>query len=125
MTNLNEILAAIFIFIGVFFMIISTIGILRFPDFYIRMSAISKAATLGVGFIALGAGAYYNDLAVAGKSLAIILFILITTPVAAHIIARAAAKDKVPFWPGTDLEEFKHYLKAHSFKKKKKKGKNK
>lgn len=108
-----EIITTAFIVIGACFMLVSAIGILRLPDFYIRMSAITKAGTLGVGFIVLGIGLHFNEIAILIKCVSIILFILLTSPVAAHIIAQAAAKSNIPFWKQTDLDDFKDYLKAN------------
>lgn len=113
MDQLREILCLVFIFIGVILMVISSIGIIRLPDFYVRMSAITKAATLGVGFIVIGIAIYFNEVVIMNKSLAILLFILFTSPIAAHAIARAAFKNKVPFWKKTLIDEFKPYLREH------------
>ena len=109
----QEIVSAVLVYIGVAFMVIASVGLLRMPDFYIRMSAITKAASLGVGFIVLGVAVYFNTAAILVKSLAIILFIFLTSPVSAHVIARAAFRDKVPFWKKTVLEDFKPYLKQY------------
>lgn len=98
MLLVQDILSYGFIFIGALFMLIAGIGIIRLPDFYIRMSAITKAGTIGIGFIALGISIHFNDIPIAGKSFVIVSFILLTSPVAAHIISRAAFHQKVPFW---------------------------
>lgn len=95
---LQDILSYISIFLGVVFLLIAGIGIIRLPDFYIRMSAITKAGTMGVGFIVLGISIHFNDLTIAGKSFVIVSFMLLTSPVAAHIISRAAYRQDVPFW---------------------------
>ena len=94
-------------------MLISSIGILRLPDFYIRMSAITKGATLGVGLILLGMAIYFNQADIFFKVMIIITFIFITAPVAAHVIARTAVHNKVPFWKETNLQAFKDYLSDH------------
>lgn len=114
------IISTVFIWIGVAFMIISAIGIIRLPDFYIRMSAITKAATLGVGFIVTGIGIYFNDIWIVTKVVAIIFFMLLSSPVAAHVISRAASQHHIPFWKITNLKEFKEY--QDRFKLKQKKG---
>ncbi len=106
-----EITSSILIIAGVAFMIISVVGIIRLPDFYIRMSAITKASTLGIGLILLGIGIYFNEPLLAGKVLIIIMFILLTSPVSAHIIARAAFMDRVPLWKKTFIDEYRPYLK--------------
>jgi multicomponent Na+:H+ antiporter subunit G len=84
------------------------------PDFYIRMSAITKAASLGIGFIALGVAVYFNTPAIVVKSLGIILFIFLSSPVSAHVIARAAFREKVPFWKKTVLDDFRPFLQKHN-----------
>jgi multicomponent Na+:H+ antiporter subunit G len=106
-----EIISSLFIVAGVIFIVISAIGLLRLPDFYIRISAITKAISLGITMILLGIGIYFNELIVGGKVLLIILFMFLTSPVAAHIIARAAIKNKVKFWEKTLLDEFRPYMK--------------
>lgn len=108
---LREIISSIFILSGTIFMLIATIGLLRFPDFYIRMSAITKGATLGVGLILSGMGIYFNEPDMFVKVLIIILFTFLTSPVAAHVIARTAVQNNVPFWKNTELKEFQDYLK--------------
>lgn len=113
METILEIVSLAFVVIGACFMLVSAIGILRLPDFYIRMSAITKAGTLGVGFIVLGIGLHFNETAVLLKSISIILFMLLTSPVAAHVIAQAAAKSGIPFWKPTKLDDFRDFLKAN------------
>ncbi|PVY40739.1 monovalent cation/H(+) antiporter subunit G [Pontibacter virosus] len=112
---IREIISSVLIIVGVMFMLISTIGLLRFPDFYIRMSAITKGATLGLGFILSGMGIYFNEPDMLLKVMLIIGFTFLTSPVAAHVIGRTAVRNKIPFWQPTNLEEFKEYLrKEHS-----------
>jgi multicomponent Na+:H+ antiporter subunit G len=106
----REIISSIFILAGVIFMLISTFGLLRLPDFYIRMSAITKGATLGLGLILLGMGIFFNEADMALKVFAIILFTFLTAPIAAHVIGRTAVHNKVRFWKETNLEEFQAYL---------------
>lgn len=113
----KEIVSCVLILLGVIFMFIATIGLLRFPDFYIRMSAITKGATLGVGLILLGLGVYFNQPDIMLKVIAIIVFTFITAPVAAHVIGRTAVRNKSPFWTKTNLKEFEDYLKQEELEK--------
>ncbi|CAN5896803.1 hypothetical protein BH24BAC1_BH24BAC1_41720 [soil metagenome] len=106
----REIISSVLILAGVIFMLISTIGLLRLPDFYIRMSAITKGATLGVGLILSGMGIYFNEADMLFKVFIIIVFTFLTAPIAAHVIARTAVHNKVRFWKKTNLEEFQEYL---------------
>lgn len=106
----REIVSCVFILVGVMFMLIASIGLLRFPDFYIRMSAITKGATLGLGLILIGMGIYFNKPDVLLKVLAITAFTFITAPVAAHVIGRTAVQNRIPFWNRTNISEFEGYL---------------
>ncbi len=111
MLLVKEIISSVFILAGVAFMLIASIGLLRFPDFYIRMSAITKGATLGVGLILCGMGIYFNQPSMLLKVIAIISFTFITAPVAAHVIGRTAVQNRIPFWHKTNTTELQDYLK--------------
>lgn len=79
----------VFAAVGVFFTLVSAIGILRLPDIYARMHAASKASTLGVSCILLAAGLYYGEDQLLRMVILIVLF-FITSPIAATTMARAA-----------------------------------
>lgn len=102
--TLLEIVCSVLVVSGTLFMLIAGIGILRLPDFYIRNSAVTKAATLGAFLILLGIGIYLNSLVIFIEILAIIYFILLISPTAAHIIARASLRNRTPFWHKTNLK---------------------
>ena len=104
---MKEIISLIFILLGAFFILVSSIGILRMPDLFMRMSATTKAATLGVGFVLLGTAIQYWDVGIFSRAIVIILFLLLTAPVAAHMIGIAAYFDGVPVWDKTIVEELK------------------
>lgn len=89
-----EILGLIAIWIGVFFSIVGIIGLIRFPDVYTRLHASGKVGTLGLVGILIGAALIMPDILL--KILALAIFVLITFPVAAHAIARAAYCQDVP-----------------------------
>lgn len=93
-----EFLIAGLLTIGALFAVIAAVGILRMPDFYMRISATTKASTLGATFILAATALYFDDAAVSGKIVAIIAFVILTTPVAAHMIGRAAHRSGVPLW---------------------------
>ena len=100
-----EIIAYSCLVAGSFFMMIAGIGMLRLPDIYMRLSATTKAATFGVGFNLLAAALFFSDLGVTSRALATIVFIFITAPVAAHVIARAAYLNKIPLWKDSICDE--------------------
>lgn len=104
---MTDIIIAILSTIGACAILIASIGILRMPDFYLRLSVTVKAATLGSGLLLLSAAIYFPQVSVATKAVAIIFFLILTAPVSAHMIGRAAYFIGTPLWKGTirdDLE---------------------
>ena len=92
------VIAIILIAAGVFFLTISVIGLLRFPDFYARTHAVGKSETLGA-ILVLGGLAVYNGLQLSTvKIVFVLLFALIANPTATHAIARAALKTGLQPW---------------------------
>ncbi|GGG83230.1 Na+/H+ antiporter subunit G [Parapedobacter pyrenivorans] len=88
--------------IGALAILVAAIGILRMPDFYLRLSVTVKAATLGGGLLLLSAAFYFpEEVSVTTKALAIIFFLILTAPVAAHLIARSAYFIGTAQWEGT------------------------
>jgi len=102
---IKDIFCALFLVLGTFFLFIAAIGLVRFPDLYLRMSATTKAATFGVGFNLLAAAIYFEDLGITVRALAALFFLFITAPVGAHLIGRAAYLRKVPLWEGSLCDE--------------------
>ncbi len=105
--------STLLIAVGAFFILIAGLGLVRMPDLFLRMSASTKAATLGVGCTLLGVALYFDNFAILIRAGAIIIFLLLTAPVAAHLIGRAAYQDGVPLWEGTEFDELRcHYRPA-------------
>lgn len=100
-----QIIGTILMIFGVFFTFIAGIGLLRMPDLYLRMSAVTKASTLGLALILLGTAVYFGELATASRAVATIIFVFLTAPVSAHMIGRAAYSNGVPLWEGTKVDE--------------------
>lgn len=93
------------IWIGIAFIAIAAIGILRMPDVYTRMSAVTKAVALGVGFILIGVVFHFNDTTVMVKATVIVVFLIFSLSVAAHVIGLAAYEDRTPMSDKTFLDE--------------------
>lgn len=87
---MSSIVACALLIIGSLFCLVAAIGVLRLPDTLIRMHAATKAGTLGTGFVLTAVAVDAGDLATGLKALAVVVFILLTAPVAAHLIGRAA-----------------------------------
>lgn len=93
------------IILGVIFVLIAGIGVLRMPDIFLRMSASTKAATLGLMLIMVGTAVYFGTVGIASRAIATAIFVLLTAPVSAHLIGRAAYSDRVKLWEKTQLDE--------------------
>ncbi|MDR5860634.1 monovalent cation/H(+) antiporter subunit G [Halomonas eurihalina] len=107
---MTEWLVAGLALMGAVFMCLAALGILRLPDLLTRMHASTKAATLGVSLIMLGVAIHFAEEAVVARAFGIILFIMMTAPVAAHIIGRAGYFVGARLWDGTVKDELKpHY----------------
>jgi multicomponent Na+:H+ antiporter subunit G len=90
---------------GAFFLVIAAVGLIKMPDLFMRMSTSTKASVLCVGLVLTGGAVHFSDLAVTTKAVAVIVFIGLTAPVAAHMIGRAAYREGVSLWPGTTLDD--------------------
>ena len=106
-TDPNDILTAILLLIGAFFMLVGAIGLLRMPDLFMRMSATTKGVTLGVSFTLAGAALHFNELGLGARVGATIIFLFLTAPVAAHMIGRAGYARQVELWEGTITDELR------------------
>jgi multicomponent Na+:H+ antiporter subunit G len=91
--------------VGSLFALLAAAGVLRMPDVFTRMQASTKASTLGLGCLLIGAALQFGDFGSVIRLLSIGGFLLLTTPVSAHVIARAAYRAGVPLWSGTALDE--------------------
>jgi multicomponent Na+:H+ antiporter subunit G len=100
-----SLLAAALLVLGAALMALGAFGLVRLPDVYLRMSASSKAATLGVALVLAGAALHFGTAAVLGRAMVVAAFLFLTAPVAAHAIGRAAYRRRSPLWEGTVADE--------------------
>ncbi len=98
-------LIALLLLTGTFLALLAAVGVVRMPDIYMRLSAASKASTLGAAFILLAVALFFGTTAVVGKVVAIIAFTLLTAPVAAHMLGRAAYFCGEPLWKNSRIDE--------------------
>jgi multicomponent Na+:H+ antiporter subunit G len=85
-----SILSSILILAGVFFYLAGSIGLLRLPDLYTRLHALTKADNLGLGLLTAGLALHSQDLLMTLKLLLIWLAVLAASATSAHLIARQA-----------------------------------
>jgi multicomponent Na+:H+ antiporter subunit G len=83
-------IAALLVVAGAVFSLLAAIGIVRLPDLYTRLHAASKAGLVGAGLVLLAVAFAALDLAVIFRAIAGVIFLFLTTPISAHLLARAA-----------------------------------
>ncbi len=92
-----ELLVAALLVVGGVFALVGAVGLLRFPDFFMRLHAPTKATTLGVGGVLLASllvGWARGELGL--NLLLITLFLFVTAPVSANLLAEAALHQRSP-----------------------------
>jgi multicomponent Na+:H+ antiporter subunit G len=100
------VLTVVLLVVGTLFMLIAAIGLVRMPDLFLRMSAATKASTLGILCMLCATALHFGDMVIALRVLAIASFLYLTAPIAAHMIGRAASADpKVSLWEETVVDE--------------------
>jgi multicomponent K+:H+ antiporter subunit G len=90
---------ALLLLSGASFALIGSIGLIRLPDFYMRLHGPAKATTLGVGGVLLASMLFFSTRGdgISLHELLVTLFLFITAPVSAHIVAKAALHIKLPY----------------------------
>lgn len=89
---MTTLVATLFFLFGAFFILVSAIGLIRFPDLYTRMHATTKATSFGVLLIILGTAIFFGTAVIWVKAVLVILFIYLTTPLASHSVAQSNKK---------------------------------
>ncbi len=105
MTMLLDLAAWVCIVVGGFLCVVGAVGLLRFPDFFSRMHAASVTDTGGLGLIIIGLILHIGVGQVALKLFLILLFLLFTSPVATHALAKAALHGRVQPWTRKEDEK--------------------
>jgi multicomponent Na+:H+ antiporter subunit G len=102
---MREAITAALLLVGAAFMLLAAVGVARMPDVYTRLSAAAKGTTLGLGCLLAATVVYFSELGVTSHAVLIIAFVMLTTPVSAHLIGRAAYFTGVPLWEGTGRDD--------------------
>jgi len=86
-----DIIISIFLILGAGFALVGSIGLVRLPDFYTRLHGPTKATTLGLGALLIASMIYFSSRGeVSLHELLVTLFLFMTAPVSAHLLAKAA-----------------------------------
>ncbi len=106
-----DVLVSLLLLLGLFFLQTGTFGLLRLKDVYARMHATSKSTTFGVAGLVLAALLYLRYLGLSSglKESLVLIFLFLTAPVGAHMIARAAYRAGVSMWQGGVVDEFREW----------------
>jgi len=96
---------------GTFFYVLSSLGLIRMPDVYNRMQTATKSATLGSLGVIIGTGIWaigeVESMSWLPKTVVIAVFLLLTNPISAHTLIRAAYNKGVPLWEGSVVDKYK------------------
>jgi len=104
---IRDILICIFLSIGGLLSLVAAVGVIRLPDLFTRMHAATKTGTVGVASISIAMMLHFNNITVTSRGILVIAFFLLTAPVAAHMIGRAAYHSGVSLWILTRIDEWK------------------
>lgn len=102
-----DLIASVMLVAGGLFMLLAGLGVMRMPDLYMRLQAATKAATLGAGLMLTAVAVHFAETAVSARALLVVGFVLLTAPVAAHMVGKAAHAAGVPMWSGTRVDELR------------------
>jgi len=114
MDLLFDVLAWVSIVAGLFFMLVGSVGVLRMPDVYTRLHAAGMTDTMGAGFLVLGMslvtieGMMHGEAGYGFVLIRLVLtyaFLLFTSPIATHALARAGLAGGVEPWTGDEEGE--------------------
>ena len=94
------------IMIGILFNIFGCIGLVRFPDVYNRLQASTKCVTLGTILLLFGVALVSGIGPISSRAIIVAVFILITSPTAAHAIAKGAYASGVKLWEKSVTDKY-------------------
>lgn len=98
MNTSTEFLLSALVLIGAAFTFVGSLGLVRFKDFYTRLHAPTKATTLGVGCLLIASSVYFSTTgeALSLHEVLVSVFLFITAPISAHLLAKAALHLALP-----------------------------
>lgn len=93
------------VLLGALLTAIAALGAVRMPDVLTRLHAITKAGSLGVALVVLATPMLLDEPATLPRAIAIVVFAVLTAPISAHMISRAAHFAGIALYPGTLVDE--------------------
>ncbi len=110
---MREVLVVAALGVGTGFLFLGSVGLVRLPDVLCRMHATTKSTTFGACGLLLAALLHAGWSPAGLKALLAVVFLLLTAPVGAHMIARAAYRGRVPLARRTAFDELKPVYEEH------------
>lgn len=104
---MNSVVGIILLIIGLAFNVLGCVGLIRLPDIYNRLQAATKCVTMGTCMVLAAAMILGDSAALTAKLLICMAFILITSPTAAHALARGAHAYGVKLWEKSVIDKYK------------------
>jgi len=104
---MSSIVAGILLIIGLLFNILGCVGLIRLPDVYNRLQAATKCVTMGTCLVLISMMIFGGSGALTAKLLICMVFILITSPTAAHALARGAHTSGVKLWEKSVIDKYR------------------
>lgn len=102
---MSDLLVATALALGTAFLVLAAVALNQMPDVYTRLSASTKAVTLGASLMFVGAAVAFAWEPPSLRAIAGVAFLFATAPVAAHVLGRTAHRTRQPIWPGTVADE--------------------
>ena len=110
---MSDIIGLVFIGVGLAFDLVGCLGLVRLPDVYNRLQAATKCVTIGTCSILFGTFIIVGFTAAGMKSLLCIVFLILTSPVAAHAIARAAHRSGIKLCKESVIDKYADDKEGH------------
>ncbi len=103
---MSDVTGYILIAVGILFDIFGCIGLVRFPDVYNRLQASTKCVTLGTIMLLVGVALLAGMGPTASRAIVVAVFILITSPTAAHAIAKGSYASGIKLWENSVVDKY-------------------
>lgn len=101
---MKESIVIFLLVLGTIFIFLAAVGLLKMPDVFLRMSASTIAATLGVSSILIALAVHFSTFGITVHVIGTNIFLFLTVPVGAHLMGRAAHKAKYKQWDKTVVD---------------------
>lgn len=104
---MSEIIISILLLVGGGFVLVGSIGLVKMPDFFMRLHGPTKATTLGMACLLMGAIVFFSisEEGISAKEILISIFLLLTAPISGYMLIKAAIHHRLPATDKTKGEE--------------------